>query len=318
MKYNRTDILHQAAKSGWVADVHEKAIRLLLFLELIQKHPFLQGKLLLKGGTALNLFYLETPRLSVDIDANFIGSVDVKDLQVQRPEIERAVTAIANSEDYSVSYSADTHAGRKLYLQYTNISGARDRIEIDINYMFRIPLSEPEKISSKYLSGFNITFPLVGWNELMAGKLLAAIDRVAPRDIYDLAKAYARINLNDSLFRATCIGLSAILPHPLYTYDLKRFDKADKKSMEIKLLPFLREDTNIDYDNIRSKAASLLSWLLGLNKRERQYISEIAKGQVKPELLLPEDQAFCNSLKQHPAVLWKIQNVRKHIDGHEK
>ncbi len=48
----------------------EKVIRLRQLLIEFQKHPFLQGRLVLKGGTAVNLFYLQLVRLSVDIDLN--------------------------------------------------------------------------------------------------------------------------------------------------------------------------------------------------------------------------------------------------------
>ncbi|MGM0489543.1 MAG: nucleotidyl transferase AbiEii/AbiGii toxin family protein [Planctomycetota bacterium] len=37
------------------------------------RHPFLKSRLVLKGGTALNLFLFDLPRLSVDIDAWFLG-----------------------------------------------------------------------------------------------------------------------------------------------------------------------------------------------------------------------------------------------------
>ena len=49
--------------------------RLLDLLDEMERHPSLKGKLALHGGTAINLFMLDVPRLSVDIDVSYIGSV---------------------------------------------------------------------------------------------------------------------------------------------------------------------------------------------------------------------------------------------------
>jgi hypothetical protein len=54
--------------TGFRLDVLKKVAHLLGLLDAIQSHPFLKGKLVLKGGTALNLFIFDVPRLSVDID----------------------------------------------------------------------------------------------------------------------------------------------------------------------------------------------------------------------------------------------------------
>lgn len=311
MRFSRQDITHQAEKAGWTLDMFERAVRLLLLLEALDRHPFLRDKLLLKGGTALNLFHLDVPRLSVDIDLNFIGAVELKEAQAQRPEIERAVTAVANNDGYGVSLSADAHAGRKLYLQYVNLSGLQDRIEVDINYLFRRVVFPPERRHSKnLLAGWTSSFSLVNWRELIAGKCLAALERVAPRDIHDLAGIHGHVNLQDPALRAMVVGLSAVLPHPLYMYKNNRFDRVSEQKMETELRPFLRRAEALDFRQLRSAANIVLSWILKLNNKERLYVARIGEGRVEPELLLPGDAVFCNNLRQHPALLWKIHNVR--------
>ena len=57
-----------ADTTGFQPDVLEKVAQLLGLLDAIRSHPFLEGRLALKGGTALNLFVFDVPRLSVDID----------------------------------------------------------------------------------------------------------------------------------------------------------------------------------------------------------------------------------------------------------
>ena len=53
----------RAGANGFRSDILERAYQLLRVLEAIQGHPFLRGKLALKGGTALNLIVLDVPRL---------------------------------------------------------------------------------------------------------------------------------------------------------------------------------------------------------------------------------------------------------------
>jgi hypothetical protein len=74
MKFDAAQITRLARDTGFLADNLEKVPRLRELLIELHKHPFLKGKLVLKGGTALNLFYLGLARLSVDIDLNYIGT----------------------------------------------------------------------------------------------------------------------------------------------------------------------------------------------------------------------------------------------------
>jgi hypothetical protein len=70
------DLQREAAAAGFRTEPLEKVLRLLETLEALRSHPFLKERIVLKGGTALNLFIFEVPRLSVDIDLNYIGSAD--------------------------------------------------------------------------------------------------------------------------------------------------------------------------------------------------------------------------------------------------
>lgn len=61
------DLRRLAADTGFRAEILEKVVRLLSMLSGIRAHPFLSRRVALKGGTALNLFYFDLPRLSVDM-----------------------------------------------------------------------------------------------------------------------------------------------------------------------------------------------------------------------------------------------------------
>ena len=118
MNLSREKLLAETAATGFRPDTLEKVLRLLSLLMELKSHPFLKGKLALKGGTALNLFVFNVPRLSVDIDLNYIGPSGREAMLEQRPLVERAINAVCKREGLTVRYVPDEHAGGKWYLRY--------------------------------------------------------------------------------------------------------------------------------------------------------------------------------------------------------
>lgn len=74
VKFSPETLVKQAEATGFRPDMLEKVGLLLQLLDAIRSHPFLKNKLVLKGGTALNLFIFDVPRLSIDIDLNYVGA----------------------------------------------------------------------------------------------------------------------------------------------------------------------------------------------------------------------------------------------------
>ena len=99
MRISPEKLAAEAATTGFRPDVLEKVAHLLGLLDAIRTHPFLKGKLVLKGGTALNLFVFDAPRLSVDIDLNYIGTGDRDAMLTERPKIEQTLHAFFARED---------------------------------------------------------------------------------------------------------------------------------------------------------------------------------------------------------------------------
>ena len=116
------------ARDGISRRQSRKVLRLRELLTELHKHPFLSGKLVLKGGTALNLFYLDLARLSVDIDLNYIAHIDREATLQERPGITRAVEQVATGLGYKLQNGVDEYALREWYLNYQNHTGKPDRI----------------------------------------------------------------------------------------------------------------------------------------------------------------------------------------------
>ena len=94
----------------------DKVEGLLDLLGELGEHPFLKDKIALHGGTAINLFMLDAPRLSVDIDLSYVGALDRDEMLAERPIVERSIDEVARSQGYPISGARGGHAG-KTFLQ---------------------------------------------------------------------------------------------------------------------------------------------------------------------------------------------------------
>ena len=106
---------------------------------------------------------------------------------------------------------------------------------------------------------------VLGFDEVMAGKLLALLDRVAARDLYDAA-AFALAPPRDrSAFRRLFIGLSGVLPRPLTDYDLRHLRVYSQADLDRELIPFLRTGERVSPAALEARATEVLAPLLRLN-----------------------------------------------------
>src|SRR5271156_5887758 len=113
MQILKRELLEEALKTGFRPEIMEKVWHLMAILDGISVHPFLKERLVLKGGTALNLFWFDLPRLSVDIDLNYIGGIDREIMFNERPQVEKALEAVFHHEGLTVHRMPVKHAGGK-------------------------------------------------------------------------------------------------------------------------------------------------------------------------------------------------------------
>lgn len=304
-----------AAETGFRPETLEKVIRLGELAADIGRHPLLSRVLALKGGTALNLLFGAPVRLSVDLDFNYVGQADRARMQDERPEVERAIEIVARGQGYQVQQSGEAHAGRKIYLAYSSVAGTRDRIEVDLNYLFRIPLGDvsrrsmwqPPDIARPEIA----TVPM---EELFAGKLRATLDRAMPRDLFDTIRlpGCAGDTWGTLQFRRIHVALAGTLPHPLYKYGRNRLDRVTDRQAQEQLVPMLHADEHPTASDLKEKAWRVIAPLVELDESEREYIDRVHAGEVRPELLFPDDEVLAEQLERHPALKWKIDNVKRY------
>ena len=305
-----------ATQTGFRAETLEKVIRLGEFAADVGRHPLLSRVLILKGGTALNLLFGPPARLSVDLDFNYIGQEDPASMQADRPEVERALANIGEGQGYRIQQSRDAHAGRKFYLTYTSSTSTPDRIEIDLNFLFRIPLGKVTKRPLWQPPG--IVYPeirVVPMEELFAGKLRATLDRAMPRDLFDTIRlpAYGSEIWGSLRMRRIHVALAVTLPLPLYQYGQDRFERVTDRSVEEQLVPTLQGNERPVASELKEQAWSVMEPLVTLDETEREYIDRVHAGELSPELLFPDDEEMASRLARSPALLWKIENVKRHV-----
>lgn len=120
---SREQLQRAAADAGYAVEPYEKIYTLMQLLEGLRAHPFLGTRIALKGGTALNLFILDLPRLSVDIDLNYVGTTDRQTMLAERPRVEQALKQVFGRAGLTVKRAPIEHAGGKWRLSYTTALG---------------------------------------------------------------------------------------------------------------------------------------------------------------------------------------------------
>lgn len=307
-----------AAETGFAITTLEKVARLGELAGNVARHPFLKEVLVLKGGTALNLGFGAPTRLSVDLDFNYIGARERSAMLEERPRVELAAIELAQRAGYRVQQSADAFAGRKIYLHYRSASGPQDRIEVDLNFLFRTPFVAPVRRELWQPGELDRpSLPGVGDDELLAGKLLALLDRCAARDAWDVANLASplKARLDQPAFRSRFVGIAGTLDHPLNTYGRERLEsQLTRQEVEERLLPMLAQGRSVEADELVDAAFVRLEPLLDLRPEEMLYMKSLAEGRLALDSLF-HDRAELELFSSHPALLWKAQNVRRHLDG---
>lgn len=128
---DRKYYLKLSEKTGFHKDVIEKVHRLTKILEYINNNVFLKDRLVLKGGTALNLTVFNLPRLSVDIDLDFHSYNSRESVLEERIKVKELLIAYLEREGYIISQKSKNHfALESIVASYRNNAGNNDNIKM--------------------------------------------------------------------------------------------------------------------------------------------------------------------------------------------
>ena len=325
MRISPEKLAREAQATGFRPDVLERVARLLDLLNALQSHPFLRGKLVLKGGTALNLFVFDVPRLSVDIDLNHVGAGERDDMLAERPKIEQAVQAVFTREGFTVRRVPEEHAGGKWRLHYEDSSGGGGNLEVDINFMYRVSLWPVAVRSSHPVGAWQaVAIPVLDIHELAAGKLAALLARGKARDLFDSRQIFRMDTLDPRTLRLAFVVYGAMNRRDWRTVsaDDVVFDPAE---LARQLVPTLRADASgittqtAGYgEGLVRECREGLSRVLPFTENEREFLDRLLdQGTIHPALLTA-DEALQQRIQCQPLLQWKALNVRRHKLGEER
>jgi predicted nucleotidyltransferase component of viral defense system len=255
----------------------------------------------LKGGTAINLFIRDMPRLSVDIDLTY--------LPVQtRPEslaaIEAAVGRIAKRVKSAIggskiAESRDTEGTlTKLFVTAEGV-----QIKIEVTPVMRGCVSEPKtrSVSPAVEEAFGFAeINIVSFADLYAGKLVAALDRQHPRDLFDGRDLLANEGINDDLRSAFIVYLlSHSRPmHEVLTARRKDIEMEYRRGFEG------MTDKPVSLKELTDAREAIVQIVVGeMPDAHRKFLMSFERGQPDWALLNVKGAADL------PAVRWRMQNL---------
>lgn len=310
-----------AADTGFREEAVEKVLYLSAILERLGSHPDLKNTWVLKGGTAINLLYLEVPRLSVDIDINFIGSRELEAMRAARPAFERAVIACCEREGCQVRRAPSEHAGGKYRLRHAGGVGGPGALELDVNFVQRVPLFGIDQRVPRFPPGDAPSrVPVLAVEELAAGKFTALLTRAAARDAFDAWQLLERV---PDLLRRPRLRMAFTVQTAAVRQDLRTKDPrtvgVTAKAVRDELLPLLRVEARpfngdpIEMSNhLNVVCENLVKRLLNWRRRERMFLDRVLEaGEVVPTLLT-DDPDLQDRIAGQPMLRWKAIHVRQY------
>ena len=269
----------------------------------------------LKGGTAINLFVRDFPRLSVDIDLVFLPMMDRQEaLQTIKDNLNTLAVNITEQIVHTrvTSSFQDKADALRLLVERDGV-----QIKIELSPVLRGAVYEPQIISVCEAVEDEFGFAeiaVVSFEDLYAGKICAALDRQHPRDLFDIKQLLDNEGITDRLRKALLVY---IISHPRPITEL--------------LKPHFKDISNIYEGEFRNMAEHDIPLAALANAREQ--LVNIINNE-----LTQEEQKFLLSFKSRepdwsllglpnidklPAVRWKLQNIgkmspQKHADAYHQ
>ncbi|WP_426032794.1 nucleotidyl transferase AbiEii/AbiGii toxin family protein [Caulobacter sp. DWP3-1-3b2] len=308
-----------ANETGLQAGTLEKVLRLLDVLQEIARDLILANRMVLKGGTALNVLHLALDRMSVDIDLNYVGALDRADMGADRPEVDAALNRLLTAQGYTIRRQPDDHAGGKWIGRFASAMGGGGSLEVDINSISRQPLFGAVKMDSVDLGGVRASgVAVLDLHEVVAGKLVALIDRNAARDLFDARRILDIDGLDCAKIKAAVLAYGAAGRRDWRLASVEAIG-GDPRELRQKLAICLPQNRFVAAGGPEAwivltvaECRARLAPLFELNAAETAFLDGILdRGEIDPGGLdvAPEVQVRIAAM---PMLAWKCQNVRAH------
>lgn len=297
-------------ETHFIKDNIEKVLRLIDILEFIFTSK-LKDKLVLKGGTAINIFYANMPRLSVDIDFDYVG-YSKEEMIDDKNIISDFLKNELSKKGYEYSNLSKLHyALYSLVFSYKNNANNNDIIKLDINFLDRnhILLFKKKYVDLSFYKS-EVAINVLDEHELFGSKLGALVNRAKPRDVYDVYNLINKGIVKDlNLLRKCFIFYNSLSGDvDLLNYKNELIDSLTKRDFFRMLRPMLSKEDKFDYIEATKRVKQFIDELLVLDEFEVEFIKEFRKGNYLPKLLF-KDEAIIKRIENHPMALFRCQKI---------
>lgn len=272
---------------------------------LVRLLPFIaqEKAFALKGGTAINLFYRDMPRLSVDIDLTYLPVRDrAESLADINETLDRIMTAACRGINGLDARRIDGGGGGATRIR-ARLGGAE--VKVETSPVTRGVVHDPEErvVSAAVEDEFGYAaVQVVSFEDLFGGKLHAAMDRQHPRDLFDVKLLYENEGLTDELFR-TFLVYVASSPRPAHELLRPSLSNLDE--------PYAREFVGmttipVTLDDLIATRERLIADVgARLDANAQRFLTTLHDGGPNFEAIgLPQAADL-------PAVRWKLLNLKK-------
>ena len=279
----------------------KQAELLLRILPLIYKEDVFA----LKGGTAINFFVRDLPRLSVDIDLTYLP---VNDRDSALNEIRSSLLLISEGIKRRIPGTGiipkiihGTEVVRGLVVDREGVT-----VKIEANLVLRGSVYPPEikPLSKKAQDLFELSLQsrTLSPYDLYAGKICASLDRQHPRDLFDVHLLLKSEGLKPEIRKAFIVYL---VSHPRPMVEILSPQEKDTKDIFEKEFKGMIAE-NIPFEALEMTRHDLVAILREeLTPDERKFIVSVKEGRPRWDLLALE------GVKNLPAVKWKLLNISR-------
>ena len=256
----------------------------------------------LKGGTAINLFVRDLPRLSVDIDLTYLPVfVRPKSLGA----IDKAMKRIGNRIRKSIkgAHVAETVNEGTVIKLVVRERGVQIKIEVTPVLRGCVHDAELKAVSPAVEAAFGFAeMQLVSFADLYAGKIVAALDRQHPRDLFDVRDLLANEGIDDQLRAAFVVYL---LSHTRPMAEVLTARTKDISHEFVQNFQGMTIEPVTLGELIAARAALVDAMVRQMPDHHRKFLVSFEKGEPDWDLLsLPK-------IDKLPAVRWRQQNLDK-------
>ena len=255
----------------------------------------------LKGGTAINLFIRDLPRLSVDIDLVYLPIEDRETSLIGiRSALSRITQKIRRAIPDSVVTDSANADGTLVLVRQRNA-----QIKIEVTPVLRGTVHPVEVRTVRPIVEERFGFAeiqVVSFADLYAGKLVAAIDRQHPRDLFDVQYLLANEGIDKALYQTF---LAYILSHNRPAHELLQPHLKDiRQTFDREFVGMTVDETSLD---------TLLSTREQLVAEIRSQLDENSKLFLTSFHTLRPDWELTGSsnIGELPAIRWKLMNLER-------